>query len=102
MERTTQKKDALRRVVTIRPLHVFAVLIPLLLIFGISCVSLNARTQALKAEVEALKADVLDAYALTEELEARLRFTETDDYIMQEARRRFGYLAPGETRYVLE
>ena len=45
---------------------------------------------------------MLEAYTENEELQERLAFTATDEYIEQEARSRFGYMKDGEIRFILE
>lgn len=52
--------------------------------------------------VDDAQAQVHEMNAKKDELERHYAFTETDAYVAQEARRRFGYLAEGERRYMIE
>ncbi|HIQ64036.1 MAG: septum formation initiator family protein [Christensenellales bacterium] len=95
-------KETLRRQVTVRPKFLLVVLLPLALIFLIAAVVQRGQISRLRTELEEVRVEVQDAYSQMEELERRLSFTETDEYIEQEARRRFGLINPGEVRFVIE
>lgn len=95
-------KETLRRQVTVRPKFLLVVLLPLALIFLIAAVVQRGQISHLRTELEEVRVEVQDAYSQMEELERRLSFTETDEYIEQEARRRFGLINPGEVRFVIE
>lgn len=73
-----------------------------LLAFFLMLAIQSGKIRRLTAQVAAVETEVLDVYARTEALERQLAFTATDEYVAQEARRRFGYLSDGEIRFVLE
>ncbi len=86
----------------VRPKFIVFVLVILTLFFGAAFMMQNAQVRKLNAEIADIQDLVLEAYSEVEELERRLAFTATDEYVEQEARRRFGYLNEGEIRFVLE
>lgn len=92
----------LRRTIAVRPKFIAFIALSLALVFGIAYSVQSARTRRLRAERSDVQVSVLDAYEYAQELEMRLAFTATDEYIEQEARERFGYMAENETRYILE
>jgi cell division protein FtsB len=62
----------------------------------------TGKAQRLLDDKTALEAQVQAAYDEEAALKERLAFTATDAFIEQEARRRFGYMAPGEIRFVVD
>ncbi|MDR0929384.1 MAG: septum formation initiator family protein [Oscillospiraceae bacterium] len=92
----------MRRTVRV-PWRVIWALVALTLVaFGILRLVHAGKAQRLIDDRFALEAQVLAAYAEEETLEERLAFTATDAFAEQEARRRFGYMSPGEIRFVVE
>ncbi len=96
------KKEALRREVTIQVRFIAFLLIVVSIVCGIFAAVKSAQVRRLQAEAAEVQTLVLEAKAKSEELQRRLAFTETDEYIAQEARQRFGYMEEGEIRFVLE
>lgn len=96
------RKEPMRRLVSLSPRFIIFVLLLLTVVFGILMSIKSAQVKRLSAEAEAIQIKVLEAYALVEELERRLAFTDTDDFIRQEARSRFGYMEEGEIRFVVQ
>jgi|GEM_PF-2505116 len=97
-----KNRDPLRRMVTVRPRAFFFLALLLLMIFGIALSIQSAQVRRLSAEKEAVQREVLEAEELASELARKLAFTATDEYVEQEARRRFGYMQEGEIRFVVE
>ena len=60
----------------------------------------SARVTALKQELEVSRETLRQALTLVDEKTRQLQFTQTDEYIRQQARERFGYILPDETRFV--
>lgn len=98
----TKSNEFLRRTITVRPKFVMILAISLTLIFGVSYSVQSARTRRLHVEKQEVQEAVRNANEYAQELERRLSFTATDEYVEQEARQRFGYMAEGEMRFVLD
>ncbi len=97
------KKDSvLNKMVYVRPRFVLIVLAALTIFFGVAYIVQSAQVRRLNKEAAEVQALVVAAQDKTKELERRLEFSNTDEYVEQEARRRFGYLGPGEIRFMFE
>ncbi len=96
------KKEFMRREITLRIRLLVFMLIMLSVFFAILAAVRSSQVKRLKAESTQIHEQIKEAQAKAEELKNRLAFAETDDYIAQEARQRFGYMVDGEIRFVLE
>ena len=61
----------------------------------------NARIDEMQQQIDRAQEQVLAAYAANEELQRKLEFMDTDEYIEQEARKRYNLLGENEIRLVL-
>jgi len=95
-------RDWLNKRVIVKPRFLLIVTLVMAVAVSIALSVKSARIRKLDEEVREIQQLVLEANAHAEELERRLEFTATDAYIEQEARRRFGYMADGEIRFVME
>lgn len=96
------QKEFMRREVFIRYRLIFSLTVFLTIAFLLMLSVQTSRVRRLTAEAEQAQAELHAAQGRTQELERHLAFQDTDEYVAREARRRFGYLEPGETRFVLE
>lgn len=94
------RQSWLNKKLEIRPRFLLLLLIPAVL-FAVAMFRANARIEELNEQMERAQEQVLEAYEHTAELERRLAFMDTDEYIEQEARARYGLLGEGEIRFVL-
>ena len=83
-----------------RPRFLLLLAIPVLLLVLAICKA-NARIGELQTQVDRAQEQVLAAYSETEELQRKLEFMDTDEYIEQEARKRYNLLGDREIRFVL-
>ena len=72
-----------------------------LLLLVLAICKANARIGELQTQVDRAQEQVLAAYSETEELQRKLEFMDTDEYIEQEARKRYNLLGDREIRFVL-
>lgn len=99
---TLAKTEFMRREITLRIRFLIFILLVLVIFFAVISAVRSSQLKRLKAESTQVHEDIKVAQAKIEEMQNRLAFTETDDYIAQEARQRFGYMEDGEIRFVLE
>lgn len=71
------------------------------LVFGLINIRLNRGIEALKGQVEEGSLVVAAKQKELSELSSKLQLASTDAFIATEARTRYGYLAPGEIRFVV-
>lgn len=72
-------------------------------VFGVFAVCMawsNAGIRSLEADLMDAKEQVAATYSELAEKERQLDFSGTEEYIEREARERFGYIMPGEIRYM--
>ncbi len=74
----------------------------ILVIFLITMALERGNLERQKAEMQDTQALVLDAYSHGAELERRVAFAQTDDYVEQQARSEYGYLEPDTVRLMLK
>lgn len=86
--------------IQVRPRFLLLLAIPVLLLVLAICKA-NARIGELQTQVDRAQEQVLAAYSETEELQRKLEFMDTDEYIEQEARKRYNLLGDREIRFVL-
>ena len=94
-------KDRLRKKVEVRPRFLLILLGTVLLFSLISVCVHTMRSKKLDAELHEAEGQLEQAYIDNEILEGQLSFSDTDEFIEQEARRRFGYMKEGELRFIL-
>lgn len=90
----------LNKKIQVRPRFLLLLAIPVLLLVFAICKA-NARIGELQTQVDRAQEQVLAAYSETEELQRKLEFMDTDEYIEQEARKRYNLLGDREIRFVL-
>lgn len=90
----------LNKKIQVRPRFLLLLAIPVLLLVLAICKA-NARIGELQTQVDRAQEQVLTAYSETEELQRKLEFMDTDEYIEQEARKRYNLLGDREIRFVL-
>lgn len=90
----------LNKKIQVRPRFLLLLAIPVLLLVLAICKA-NARIGELQTQVDRAQEQVLAAYSETEELQRKLEFMDTDEYIEQEARKRYNLLGGREIRFVL-
>ena len=90
----------LNKKIQVRPRFLLLLAIPVLLLVLAICKA-NARIGELQTQVDRAQEQVLAAYSETEELQRKLEFMDTDEYIEQEARKRYNLLGENEIRLVL-
>lgn len=90
----------LNKKIQVRPRFLLLLAIPVLLLVLAICKA-NARIGELQTQVDRAQEHVLAAYSETEELQRKLEFMDTDEYIEQEARKRYNLLGDREIRFVL-
>ena len=90
----------LNKKIQVRPRFLLLLAIPVLLLVLAICKA-NARIGELQTQVDRAQEQVLAAYSETEELQRKLEFVDTDEYIEQEARKRYNLLGDREIRFVL-
>ena len=90
----------LNKKIQVRPRFLLLLAIPVLLLVLAICKA-NARIGELQTQVDRAQEQVLAAYSETEELQRKLEFMDTDEYIEQEARKRYNLLGDREIRFVL-
>lgn len=90
----------LNKKIQVRPRFLLLLAIPVLLLVLAICKA-NARIGELQTQVDRAQKQVLAAYSETEELQRKLEFMDTDEYIEQEARKRYNLLGDREIRFVL-
>ena len=90
----------LNKKIQVRPRFLLLLAIPVLLRVLAICKA-NARIGELQTQVDRAQEQVLAAYSETEELQRKLEFMDTDEYIEQEARKRYNLLGDREIRFVL-
>ena len=90
----------LNKKIQVRPRFLLLLAIPVLLLVLAICKA-NARIGELQTQVDRAQEQVLAAYSETEELQRKLEFMDTDEYIEQEARKRYNFLGDREIRFVL-
>lgn len=94
------RESWLNKRIEIRPRFLLLLLIPVAVFLFAFCRT-GARIGELEEQVQRSQEQVLEAYAVTEEMERRIAFMDTDEYIEQEARRRYNLLGKDEIRFVL-
>ena len=90
----------LNKKIQVRPRFLLLLAIPVLLLVLAICKA-NARIGELQTQVDRAQEQVLAAYSETEELQRKLEFMDTDEYIELEARKRYNLLGDREIRFVL-
>ena len=90
----------LNKKIQVRPRFLLLLAIPVLLLVLAICKA-NARIGELQTQVDRAQEQVLAAYSETEELQRKLEFMDTDEYIEQEARKRYNLQGDREIRFVL-
>ena len=90
----------LNKKIQVRPRFLLLLAIPVLLLVLAICKA-NARIGELQTQVDRAQEQVLAAYSETEELQRKLEFMDTDEYIEQEARKRYNLLGDREIRFLL-
>lgn len=90
----------LNKKIQVRSRFLLLLTIPVLLLVLAICKA-NARIGELQTQVDRAQEQVLAAYSETEELQRKLEFMDTDEYIEQEARKRYNLLGDREIRFVL-
>ena len=90
----------LNKKIQVSPRFLLLLAIPVLLLVLAICKA-NARIGELQTQVDRAQEQVLAAYSETEELQRKLEFMDTDEYIEQEARKRYNLLGDREIRFVL-
>ena len=90
----------LNKKIQVRPRFLLLLAMAVLLLVLAICKA-NARIGELQTQVDRAQEQVLAAYSETEELQRKLEFMDTDEYIEQEARKRYNLLGDREIRFVL-
>lgn len=90
----------LNKKIQVRPRFLLLLAIPALLLV-LAIFKADARIDELQEQVDRAQEQVLAAYSETEELQRKLEFMDTDEYIEQEARKRYNLLGEREIRFVL-
>lgn len=90
----------LNKKIQVRPRFLLLLAIPALLLV-LAIFKADARIDELQEQVDRAQEQVLAAYSETEELQRKLEFMDTDEYIEQEARKRYNLLGDREIRFVL-
>lgn len=90
----------LNKKIQVRPRFLLLLAIPALLLV-LAVFKADARIDELQEQVDRAQEQVLAAYSETEELQRKLEFMDTDEYIEQEARKRYNLLGDREIRFVL-
>lgn len=90
----------LNKKIQVRPRFLLLLAIPALLLV-LAIFKAVARIDELQEQVDRAQEQVLAAYSETEELQRKLEFMDTDEYIEQEARKRYNLLGEREIRFVL-
>ncbi len=90
----------LNKKIQVRPRFLLLLAIPALLLV-LAIFKADARIDELQEHVDRAQEQVLAAYSETEELQRKLEFMDTDEYIEQEARKRYNLLGDREIRFVL-
>lgn len=90
----------LNKKIQVRPRFLLVLAIPALLLV-LAIFKADARIDELQEQVDRAQEQVLAAYSETEELQRKLEFMDTDEYIEQEARKRYNLLGEREIRFVL-
>ncbi len=86
----------------LRPRHVFVCcLVALLVLFGIA-ISQSGKLQEIEKKQQELTTKY-DALKLEEQrLESMLEYAQTDEYLAQYAREKFGYLRPEDYKFYID
>ena len=90
----------LNKKVQVRPRFLLLLAIPAILLVC-AIIKANARIDEMQQQIDRAQEQVLAAYAANEELQRKLEFMDTDEYIEQEARKRYNLLGENEIRLVL-
>ncbi|MCL1796194.1 MAG: hypothetical protein FWG37_04800 [Clostridia bacterium] len=97
-----QRNEPIRREIFVRFrlifFSAFAFLLVFIIMMSVQSAGLRRAESAVAGELEKVHA----ANARTAELERHLAFTQTYEYVAQEARSRFGYMEQDERRYSME
>ena len=97
-----QPKADAKKQPLIRP---FIIISAFLVVFTAMCFTLAksvANLHSARQQEQRLLTQIEDARKLTDELMARKRFMQTDDYIEREARIEYGLSRPGTMRYAFD
>lgn len=92
-----EEKSWLTRDIRIRKGHLLLILLVVIVCIIVIAVK-DAGVRRMEAELTQARAEVGAALDEVAEKETLLRFSQTDDYIEQEARSRFGFIRPDEIR----
>lgn len=71
-------------------------------LFIVHIISTTSQLSSMMAELEETRESLRVLQTELSEKERQLQFTQTDEYVEQQARERFGYIKPGEIRFVPE
>lgn len=94
--------EFMRRDVTVKPRFVAYFMILLTITFLLSYAVHSARIRKLNAQLNTLETQVVAANKKTEDLKRALTYRASNDYIERVARGTYGYMKPGEIRYMME
>ncbi|MEG0767762.1 MAG: septum formation initiator family protein [Clostridia bacterium] len=90
-----------RRKTRVKPRFWLILTLPVLACFLLLFINRSAQIRTLQASISVKQQQINEAALRKMELERKLAFIQTDSYVQQEARRRFGYLKPGEIRFMV-
>lgn len=93
------KEPWLKKLVRVQKEHVLLAAL-VLCAFGVIMAVNYGQVQTLDAELSMARNAVTQANNELADLERRLQFASTEEYIDREARERFGYIKPGEIRFI--
>lgn len=95
----SQEPNWLLRAVPIKKYYVVGILL-MAGVFAILIAVNDAQVRNMRATLEATQKLVSAANYEVSDKERQLQFSTTEEYIEREARERFGYIKPGETRFL--
>lgn len=83
----------------VRRWHVVLLILAVIAFIGVLIVN-DSRLRGLNEELALVRKEVTEVNEELADKERELDYAQTDAYIEREARKRFGYMKPGETRYL--
>lgn len=91
----------LKKTVRLRREHLFLI-VAVVCAFAVIMSVNYSRVKTLEADLSMARSAVTEANNELADLERQLQFASTEEYIDREARERFGYIKPGEVRFIMD
>jgi len=87
--------------ISVSPLFIICTLFVIITIGVMMIWSVNNDTRAMQVEYSELQAQSSDQTQTVRQLSAEVSILNTNDYIMTKAREMYGYMLPGELRFII-